>query len=491
MVTSAKSQKTKSTHKKANDKPDQSTGPLDTKAAEEQAQPAHGVIYSPRLGFCPFTAPPLEAYAPIIGNERVERVQRAAERLKGRRVLELNATAQGGGVAEMLYSSVPFLNNLGVEAEWKVISGNDDFFECTKGLHNLLQGMKGSFTQEMERAYYCTITDCAHSNIIDHTYDVIMVNDPQPLGLARHLKKPGETWLWRCHIDIEETPMDDNPGLWGFMTNWIKSFDAAIFSAAHYVVTRWPLPSFIIPPFIDPLSEKNRELSQSEIDRVLDKYGIDRNIPIVAQIGRFDPWKGLDRTIAAFRRVRKELKCQLILAGGMATDDPEGARILAKICEDTKNDKDIHILNLALDNRLENWKEVNALQRSATVIMQPSTREGFGLVITEALWKAKPVVAANVGAIPLQIRDSDTGYFYETPQKTAQRVTHLLKNPKAAAALGQRAKQYVGEHFLLPDRIADYLMAMDMSKKVNGRSHMPYDSIISFHPWFKMSKRRN
>jgi trehalose synthase len=270
----------------------------------------------------------------------------------------------------------------------------------------------------------------------------------------------------------------------------MESYDAAIFSAAHYVVTRWPLPSFIIPPFIDPLSEKNRELSRAEIDRVLNKYGVDGKIPIIVQIGRFDPWKGLDRTIAAFRHVRKEQKCQLVLAGGMASDDPEGGRILAKLYEDTKNDEDIHILHLSLDNRLENWREVNAFQRSARVIMQPSTREGFGLVITEALWKAKPVIAANVGAIPLQIRDGDTGYFYETPQKTARRVINLLKNPRAAEAIGRRAKEYVGEHFLLPDRIADYLMAMSMAMKQNGKGPMPDDCIISFHPWFKMSKRR-
>jgi len=451
----------------------------------------NGVVYSKRENFRPFSTPPLEAYIPILGDERTERLQRAAERLKGLKVLELNATAQGGGVAEMLYSSVPFLNELGIETEWKVMSGNEEFFECTKGLHNLLQGMKGTFTQEMERAYYCTIADCARSNIIDHNPDIVMVNDPQPLGLARHLKKPGGTWLWRCHIDIEETPMDTNPGLWDFMTNWIEPFDAAIFSAAHYVVTRWPLPNFIIPPFIDPLSEKNRELSQEEIDRVLTKYNIDTRVPIIAQVGRFDPWKGLDRTIAAYRHIRNEQKCQLILAGGMASDDPEGERILAKIYEDTKNDKDIHILNLPLTNRLENWMEINALQRSASVIMQPSTREGFGLVITEALWKAKPVIAANVGAIPLQIRDGDTGYFYETPQKTAQRVINLLKNRKAAEALGRRAKEYIGEHFLMPDRIADYLMAMDMAMDGDGHRKMPLDSIISFHPWFKMSKRRN
>ncbi len=482
--------KAQNTNRKGNGKVKAKKTSQEIQATEPVSPPAHGVIYSQRLNFCPFTAPPLKAYASILGSERTERLQRAAERLKGRRVLELNATAQGGGVAEMLYSSVPFQNNLGVETEWKVISGNEKFFECTKGLHNLLQGMKGTFTQDMERAYYSTIADCACSDIIDRDSDIIMVNDPQPLGLARHLKRAGATWLWRCHIDIEEAPMDANPGLWDFITNWIEPYDAAIFSAAHYVVTRWPLPSFIIPPFIDPLSEKNRELSRAEIDRVLDKYEIDRKIPIIAQIGRFDPWKGLDRTIAAFRYVRKELKCQLILAGGMASDDPEGGRILDQLREWTKNDEDIHILHLSLNNRQENWREVNALQRSANVIMQPSTREGFGLVITEALWKAKPVVAANVGAIPLQIRDGDTGYFYETPQKTARRVANMLKNPKAAEAFGQRAKEYVGEHFLMPDRIADYLNAMDMAVNSDGHHTMPNDSIISFHPWFKMSKRR-
>jgi len=450
---------------------------------------AEGIIYSKRKDFCPFTTPPLKAYAPIMGEERMARLQRAAERLKGIKLLELNATAQGGGVAEMLYSSVPFLNSLGIETEWKVISGNPEFYECTKGLHNLLQGMKGAFTQQMERAYYCTITDCARGNIIDYTPDVIMVNDPQPLGLARHLRKDGQAWLWRCHIDIEDTPMAANPGLWDFMSSWIEHYDSAIFSAAHYIVTRWPIPNFIIPPFIDPLSEKNRELSQEEIDGVLAKYQIDPGVPIIAQVGRFDPWKGLDRTIATYRRVREEMKCQLVLAGGMASDDPEGERVLAKIYHDTRDDEDVHVLHLSLDNRLENWKEVNALQRAASVIMQPSTREGFGLVITEALWKAKPVIAANVGAIPLQIRDGDNGYFYQTPNKTAQLVLHLLKDREAAQAVGERGRDYVADHFLLPDRAADYLMTIDMT--INGvrARQMPTDCIISFHPWFKMSRR--
>jgi len=350
--------------------------------------------------------------------------------------------------------------------------------------------MKGTFTQEMERSYYCTLADCSRDNIIDYTPDVIMVNDPQPLGLARHLRKSSETWLWRCHIDIEETPLEVNPGLWDFMSKWIEHYDAAIFSAAHYIVSRWPLPNFIIPPFIDPLSEKNRGLSQQEIDKILVKYRVDPTVPIIAQVGRFDPWKGLDRTIATYRLVRKEIKCQLVLAGGFATDDPEGEKILAKIYDDTRGDEDVHVLNLSLANRLENWKEVNALQRAASVIMQPSTREGFGLVITEALWKGKPVIAANVGAIPLQIRDGDNGYFYNTPRKTAPRVLNLLKNPRVAEIVGRRGRKYVEEHFLLPDRIADYLTAIDMIVNGAGGKKIPADCIMSFHPWFKLSKRK-
>jgi len=451
---------------------------------------ADGTVYSKRKNFCPFSTPPLEAYAPIIGEKRIERLQRAAQQLKGLKLLELNATAQGGGVAELLYSAIPFLNGLGIEAEWKIIRGNKEYFECTKSLHNLLQGMEGTFTAEMKQCYFDNLEDCANNNLIDYDPDVVLVHDPQPLGLTHYLKKPEETWLWRCHIDIEELALEANPGLWEFITERTEQYDAAIFSAAHYVVSRWPLPKFIIPPFIDPLSEKNRELSQEEIDRVLAKYHIDSEVPLIVQIGRFDPWKGIDRTIATFRQVRKRRKCQLVLAGGLAADDPEGERILADIYDDTKDDEDIHVLNLPMANRLENALEVNALQRAASVIMQPSTREGFGLVITEALWKGKPVIAADAGAISLQIRESDTGYFYQTPSETAQKVVYLLENPKAAEMMGKRGRSYVEEHFLLPDRIADWLMAIRMVLSGAVSKKICTDCIISFHPWFKMSKRR-
>jgi len=451
---------------------------------------ADGTVYSKRKNFCPFSTPPPEAYVPISGEEKVERLLKIAQRVKGLKMLTLNATAQGGGVAEMLYSSVPFLNMLGVEAEWKVIRGSREFFECTKELHNLLQGKIGSFSLERRQTYICAIEKCVRQNLIDYEPDVIDVHDPQPLGLNHYLKRPGQTWLWRCHIDLDRDTLEGNHGLWDFLTGWVEHYDAAIFSAAQYIISRWPVPKFIIPPFIDPLSEKNRELSRREIDKVLSKYQIDPRVPIIAQIGRFDPWKGIDRTIAAFRRVRKEKRCQLILAGGLAADDPEGERVLSRVYEDTKRDEDIHVLNLSLDDRLENWREVNALQRAARVIMQPSIKEGFGLVITEALWKGKPVIAADAGAIPLQIRDGDTGYFYQTPHKAAERVLHLLERPKAAEVMGKRATEYVRQHFLLPDRIADYLMAIDMvvsgavNKKVNA------ECIVSFYPWFSLIKRR-
>ncbi|MEE8442430.1 MAG: glycosyltransferase, partial [Dehalococcoidia bacterium] len=200
-------------------------------------------------------------------------------------------------------------------------------------------------------------------------------------------------------------------------------------------------------------------------------------------------WKGIDRTIATFRRVREQKKCQLILAGGMAADDPEGARVLANIYEETRNDEDIHVLNLSLEDRLANYVEVNALQRAATVIMAPSTREGFGLVITEALWKSKPVIAANVGAIPLQIRDGDTGYFYTSPKGTAQKVINLLERPEVAEEMGRRGREYVKEHFLLPDRIADFLKAVNMTLSRAMDKKTCSDSVISFHPWFKLSRR--
>jgi trehalose synthase len=441
-----------------------------------------GTVYSERKNVRPFSAHPLESYSSIISEEKIERLQATAQRLKGLKILELNSTAQGGGIAEMLYSSIPFLNTLGIEAEWKVINGHRSYFECTKRLHNLLQGMKGSFTREMKRVYVSHLLEYAGNNIIGNSPDVVVIHDPQPMLLCRYLKRESERWLWRCHIDIEPAVRSQN-GLLSLLNDWISDYDAAIFSAARYVFPPWLIPKFIIPPFIDPLSEKNRELSQGEITRVLAKYKLDQEVPIIAQIGRFDPWKGLDRTIATYRIVREERKCQLVIAGGFASDDPEGEKILEDMRSKTREDKDIHILNLSLSNRLENYLEINALQRVASIIMQPSTREGFGLVVTEALWKGKPVIAGNVGGISFQIKKGSTGYFYENPRRTAQKIIYLLDNVRSAERIGKRGSKYVQEHFLIVDRITDYLMSLDITINSALDKSKLAKCVTSFYPW--------
>ena len=439
-----------------------------------------GTVYSGRKGFRPFAAHPLEDYVPIVGEEEVRKLQGLADELKGIKILELNSTALGGGVAEMLRSAVPFLDQLGIEDEWKVMKGSDAYFEVTKNIHNLLQGKGGSFTPDMQDIYFDTLKENVDANIIDWDPDVVLIHDPQPLGLAPYLKRQGETWFWRCHIDIEDTMVEGSP-LWDFIALWVRHYDALIFSAAHYVVSRWPSYTFIIPPFIDPLSDKNRELKPEEIRAVLEKHRIDPERPIIAQVGRFDPWKGIDKTIEVYGWVKKKDDCQLVLAGGSADDDPEGNRILAEIREKTKDDPDIHVLNLPPMSDLE----INAIQRASRVIMQSSIKEGFGLTVTEAMFKAKPVIASPVGGIPMQIRDGETGYFRDSPKRSAERIAFLLRNPLAAELIGARAKSYVEEHFMLPCRIADHLRAIGDTKY--GKRYQ--ESIISYHPWYKMSKR--
>jgi trehalose synthase len=388
----------------------------------------------------------------------------------------------------MLYSQVPFVNQLGLEDEWKVMSGTKPFYQVTKNIHNLLQGKRGTLTPEMISEYYSVLRENADIYAEDYKNyrpDITIVHDPQPLGLARYLKERGGIWLWRFHIDVEQDTLEANPALWEFITFWADFYDAVIFSGAHYVVERWPLQKFIIPPFIDPLSAKNKELSPNEIAKVLDKYGIDRSVPLLVQIGRFDPWKGIDTTINAYRIARREINCQLVIAGGMASDDPEGEAIFNQTLEETKEDADIHVIRLPEDVQVSAL-EVNALQRAARVILEPSIKEGFGLVITEAMWKGKPVITREVGAIPIQIRGGETGFFITSAKKAATKIIRLLRDPYMAKSVGEKAHNYVKEHFLMPDRVADYLRVLDyfINNEVDRKS------IISYHPWFKLSKRK-
>ncbi|MFC1961911.1 glycosyltransferase [Chloroflexota bacterium] len=454
-----------------------------------QSPTADGIVYSRRRGICPTNPPfvhvPIEDYAPLVGEEKMERLRRAVAGVKGIKILELNSTPLGGGVAEMLLSSVPFLNQLGVDDEWRVIRGSGPFFEVTKCIHNMLQGKGGCFTSDMERIYFETLAENSNGTVLDYEPDVVIAHDPQPLGLAPSLRASMNNegkWVWRCHIDMDEDSLRANSDLERFMDYWVESYDSAIFSAAQYIICRWPLPKFIIPPFIDPLSEKNRELTPAEILSVLEKHEIEPSVPIIAQIGRFDPWKGILNTIEVYKLVKENTPCQLVLAGGTAADDPEGAVILHEVRQKAKRDPGVHILNLPPTSSLE----INAIQRASRVILQPSIREGFGLTVTEAMWKRKPVIASPIGGIALQLRDGEYGYFYTNPRESAEKVVYLLTHPQAADLMGKRSREYVREHFLLPDRIADCLKAVRMLMETSPDR----DSIISFHSWHKLDKRK-
>ena len=448
-----------------------------------------GTMYSQSNGIRPdqppFSLSTLDQYLPIVGEEKIERLIATAEKLKGVKILELNSSPYGGGVAEMLLSSIPFLNQLGLDTEWKVIQGTTPFYEVTKCIHNLLQGRGGCFTSEMEKIYFKTLEDNNNGHAGAWDADVVIVHDPQPLGLAPGLLERASRkgkWLWRCHIDMDEETLKANSALEQFIEYWVEPLDGAIFSASQYIVCRWPFPKFIIPPFIDPLSPKNRELSQSEIAAVLDKYEIDPKLPIICQIGRFDPWKGIDSTIAVYNKVKSSFKCQLVLAGGLAADDPEGETILSNIREMVDGDPNVHILCLPATSGLE----INALQRASNIILQLSTKEGFGLTVTEALWKGKAVIATPVGGITQQVRDNESGFFHNNIEDTAENVLYLLSHNRAAELMGRKGHLYVRDHFLLPDRIADQLKAIAMIREPS----LDPDSIISFHSWHKLDKRK-
>jgi trehalose synthase len=448
-----------------------------------------GTMYSRSKDICssepPFSCSSVEDYIPIVGYQKIERLIAAAEKVKGIKILELNSSPVGGGVAEMLLSSVPFLNQLGIDNEWKVIRGSQSFYETTKYIHNLLQGRGGCFTSEMERIYFETLKNNGNDRMADCDADIVVIHDPQPLGLVPSLyervSRRGK-WLWRCHIDMDEDTLVSNSALQNFINYWVEHMDAAIFSASQYIICRWPFPKFVIPPFIDPLSPKNRELNHDEIEAVLDEFEIDRNLPIISQIGRFDPWKGLDSAVDIYRKVKSNIKCQLVLAGGLAADDPEGEMILLNTRKLVGDDPDVHILCLPATSNLK----INAIQRASQIILQLSTREGFGLTVTEALWKGKPVIATPVGGITQQVRDGEYGFLHTNTANTVENVLYLLTHPRAAELMGKRAHLYVKDHFLLPDRIADHLKAINMVLD----SRLDPESIISFHSWHKLDKRR-
>jgi trehalose synthase len=389
----------------------------------------------------------LANYKKVVRPQNIEEIQLLAEKVGRQRVKMVNSTSTGGGVAEILARLVPLLNELGLNVKWDVIKGNSSFFGITKSFHNSLQGEECEITNEMLNMYVETSDE--NMREMDFSEDVVVIHDPQPLTLIKARDKYKNKWIWRCHIDLSKP----QARLWNFLKDYIVKYDASIFSSPSFS-QQLPMPQYLIQPTIDPLSEKNRELSKEEISRILKKHQIPQDKPIITQVSRFDIFKDPLGVIDTFRFVKKQIDCRLILAGGGADDDPEGSLVLEKVKEKAGNDPDIHILVLPSFSDLE----INALQRASTIVLQKSLREGFGLTVTEALWKGKPVVATAVGGIPLQIIHNMTGILVHTKEGAAYQIKRLLTNPDLMKKLGNNAKTYVREKYLLPRLIRNYLL---------------------------------
>lgn len=390
----------------------------------------------------------LKDYEAIVGKSVINQIYILAENLKGRSFLHVNSTRVGGGVAEILHRLVPLVNELGIETSWEVIKGDRKFFEITKGFHNALQGNKIRFKKEL-LDYYISVND-ENAKIIDFDKDFIFIHDPQPAALIRHRKGKGR-WVWRCHIDVSKPERE----LWKFIKGFVERYDASIFSLPNFS-QNLPHPQYIIRPSIDPLSDKNIELSPKQIDSVFDRFKIDREKPIILQVSRFDRFKDPIGVIEAYKNVKKYIDCQLILAGGEATDDPEGKEVYEEVMERASDDKDIHVLLLPPNSNIE----INALQRGADIVVQKSLKEGFGLTVTEAMWKGKPVVGGGVGGIINQIIDYQTGFLVHSTEGAAYRIRYLLNRPELAKRMGSIAKEYVKRNFLITRHIRDYLFVM-------------------------------
>lgn len=396
----------------------------------------------------------LNSYEGVAPAETLEALRTLGSRLRGMRVLHLNATPYGGGVAELLRSSVPLLNDLGVIADWKIISGDQTFFEVTKAIHNGLQGADRDL-DEHERATYRATSE-ANAALLEERYDIVFVHDPQPAAIPSMGGKGGATWIWRCHIDTAAP----NPQTWAFLRPYLDVYDAAVFTMERFVPPDLRLPRIeIIPPAIDPLSPKNFSLETARAWEILGWIGIEAHHPLVTQISRFDPWKDPLGVIDAYRQARATVpELQLALVGSMALDDPEGWRIYGELADAADDDPLIHIFtNLTGVGNIE----VNAFQRASDVIVQKSIREGFGLVVSEAMWKGTPVVAGRAGGIPLQMADGAGGILVDSVEACGEAIGQLLADRDRAERLGQSGRERVRRHFLLPRLLLNELVLIE------------------------------
>jgi trehalose synthase len=388
----------------------------------------------------------IEDYIPIVGEATVEDLRLLADRLRGKTIQNINSTAVGGGVAEILSRMIPLLNQLGVDAKWDVIKGDEKFFATTKKFHNGLHGVP----VEVAPDEYAHFLEVNRDNAAQFQFsDVVFVHDPQPVALVERRDSLGNKWVWRCHIDFSRP----DPPIWEFLRQFILRYQSAVFSAPAFS-QQLPIPQVLIAPSIDPLSDKNKELDEKTIDSVFARFGIDRSRPVVTQISRFDYLKDPIGVIKAYKLAKEHTDMQLVLAGGGATDDPEGPIIMEQVRQEADKDKDVFVLFLPPASDIE----INALQRGSTIILQKSLKEGFGLTVSEALWKGKPTIAGAVGGIPLQIAHKYSGILTRSVEGTAQWIKQLIGAPEYARRLGINGREHVRNNFLLTRHIKDYML---------------------------------
>lgn len=395
------------------------------------------------------TAAPLNSYGSVIGSHNLEELKLLSRKVQGRRMHHINSTAIGGGVAEILNRLIPLLNQLGMAARWDVIKGGTEFFEVTKRFHNALHGRAVEVEPRMFELFYEHTRRNARE--LDFSEDdLVVIHDPQPVGLVNFRKAYRNCWIWRCHLDLSHPEQR----VWNFLKRFVVRYDACIFSAPNFAQTLM-IPQFMIPPSIDPLSDKNRELEPEEIRRVLERYGIDPDRPLIVQISRFDRLKDPVGVIEAYKLVKRYHDCQLVLAGGTAADDPEALAVLDEVRAARGDDPDCFILVLPPSDL-----EVNALQRAATIVVQKSLGEGFGLVVAEALWKRRPAIATAVGGIPLQIQHEVTGILVHSIEGMAYYIRYLLTHPDLARKLGEYGHLHILHNFLITSHLRRWLLLL-------------------------------
>lgn len=408
----------------------------------------------------------LDDYAADAGDAAVERLRRVAAPLRGARILQVNSTAYGGGVAELLVTHIALLRDLGIDAHWAVLDGTDDFFHVTKSVHNGLQGMAVQWTPEMESIYWERVR--ANAADLDPTdWDHLFIHDPQPAGILPVLEEEGRRAgcaTWRCHIDVSRP----HPPVWAFFEPMVNRYDAAVFTMEEFAQPGLSGPRLaFVPPSIDPTSEKNRPIAQAAVDKVLHRYRVDPSRPLAVQVSRFDPWKDPLGVIDAYRLAREEVPdLQLVMAGSMAADDPEGMEYLGRTRAHAGADPDIHLLT---DAESVLAPEVNAFQHAADVVIQKSTREGFGLVVAEGMWKRRPVIGGQVGGITLQIEDGVSGFLVDSVDACAARLVELLRDPALRDRMGDAARERVRAHFLSLRELEDYLTVFSQAAGIEPR----------------------